>query len=309
MKMKKTERRNSGEMPGRAEAAIIKKMTVVGVGGNVLLTAFKFFAGIFGKSGAMISDAVHSLSDVFATFIAFWGTKISKRSADSEHPYGHERIECVASIVLGVLLAATGIGIGKVGVSNIVSGNYETLEAPRLIALIAAIVSIVTKEAMFWYTRHYAKILDSPAFMADAWHHRSDAFSSVGSLIGIGGAMLGFPVLDSVASVVICVFILKVAFDIIKDALKKMVDTSAGAEYEQRLHEFVAAQEGVEHIDLLQTRMFGNKIYIDMEIQVDGNKSFREAHAIAEAVHLSVEQNFEGVKHVMVHVNPTGEEE
>lgn len=203
------------------ENAIIKQISLVGIIGNIILCAFKMFAGIVGKSGAMVSDAVHSLSDVFATFIAFLGVKMSKRGADKAHPYGHERMECIASMILGLILLVTGVGIGKVGLQNILSGNYETLSVPGTIALAAAIVSIVVKEAMYWYTRHYARILNSAAFMADAWHHRSDAFSSVGSLIGIGGAMLGFPVLDAVASVVICLFILKVASDILLDAVKK----------------------------------------------------------------------------------------
>ncbi|MEY8393118.1 cation diffusion facilitator family transporter [Lachnospiraceae bacterium 45-W7] len=196
------------------ENAIIKQISMVGIIGNIILCAFKMFAGIVGKSGAMVSDAVHSLSDVFATFIAFLGVKMSKRGADKAHPYGHERMECIASLILGLILLVTGLGIGKVGLQNIFSGNYEELAIPGAIALVAAILSIAVKEAMYWYTRHYAKILNSAAFMADAWHHRSDAFSSIGSLIGIGGAMLGFPVLDAIASVVICLFILKVAFDI-----------------------------------------------------------------------------------------------
>lgn len=177
------------------EQKMINHLSTVGILGNVILTAFKLLAGIIGHSGAMISDAVHSLSDVFATFIAFFGVKLSKKSADSEHPYGHDRLECVASMVLAAILLATGIGIGMSGVKTIIAGDYSHLQAPGTIALVAAIVSILTKEGMFWYTRHYAKILDSAAFMADAWHHRSDAFSSVGSLIGIGGAIFGFPVL------------------------------------------------------------------------------------------------------------------
>ena len=241
------------------EQKMINHLSTVGILGNVILTAFKLLAGIIGHSGAMISDAVHSLSDVFATFIAFLGVKLSKKSADSEHPYGHDRLECVASMVLAAILLATGIGIGMSGVKTIIAGDYSHLQAPGTIALVAAIVSILTKEGMFWYTRHYAKILDSAAFMADAWHHRSDAFSSVGSLIGIGGAMFGFPVLDPLASVVICIFILKVAFDIFKDALDKMLDTSCSEEYEEKLADYIRKSRGVERLDLLRTRMFGNK--------------------------------------------------
>ena len=252
----------------------------------------------------MISDAVHSFSDVIATFIAYLGVRLSMRPADREHPYGHERLECVAALILGIVLVVTGLGIGKTGLTNIFFGNKEDIAVPGMIALVAAIVSIATKEAMFWYTRYYAGVIDSPAFKADAWHHRSDALSSVGSLIGIGGAMLGYPVMDSVASVVICLFIFKVSFDILKDAISKMLDTSSGEEYENRLREFVLKQNDVGRVDLLRTRTFGSKIYVDIEIAVDGNKTLREAHDVAERVHEEVEKNFSEVKHIMIHVNP-----
>lgn len=286
------------------ETAIIRKLSLVSVIGNTLLSGFKMFAGVAGNSGAMISDAIHSFSDVLTTLIAWIGVKVSKRDADSSHPYGHERLECAASLILGIVLMATGIGVGKAGVENILSGNYDTLAVPSAIALVAAVVSIVGKEAMYWYTRYYAKLINSSAFLADAWHHRSDAFSSVGSLIGIGGAMLGFPILDSVASVVICLFILKVAYDISKDALVKMLDTSCGEDYEKALEEYVAEQEGVISVDMLHSRMFGNKVYIDLEISVDGDRSLQDAHEVAERVHKDVEQQFSDVKHIMIHVNP-----
>lgn len=287
-----------------SESAMIRRISLVGIIGNIFLSAFKLFAGIAGNSGAMVSDAVHSLSDVFATFIAFLGVRLSKREADQRHPYGHERLECVASLLLGLILAVTGFGIGKGGIGKIIAGNYEALAVPGVIALAAAIVSILSKEGMYWYTRHYAKILNSPAFMADAWHHRSDAFSSVGSLIGIAGAMLGFPVLDSVASVVICLFILKVAYDILKDAISKMLDTSCGESYDKTLADYISAQENVICIDSLHSRMFGNKTYIDLEIQVDGDLSLRDAHAIAEHIHDNVEEHFSDVKHITIHLNP-----
>ena len=254
----------------------------------------------------MVSDAIHTFSDVITTVIAWIGVKVSKRAADGSHPYGHERMEGVSSLILGFVLLATGIGVGKVGVENILSGNYETLAIPSAIALVAAIVSSIGKEAMYWYTRYYAKLINSAAFLADAWHHRSDAFSSIGSLIGIGGAMLGFPVLDSVASGVICIFIVKAAYDISKDALVKMLDTSCGEDYEKQLADHIAAQEDVIGVDMLRSRMFGNKVYIDLEISVDGDKSLREAHEVAERVHKDVERQFSDVKHIMIHVNPAG---
>ena len=284
------------------ENKIVKKLSAVGIVGNILLSAFKLFSGIIGRSGAMVSDAVHSLSDVFATFIAYLGVRLSKRPEDREHPYGHERIECIASLVLGLILAGTGIGIGYTGVQKLISP--EELEVPTLLPLIAAVVSIVVKEAMYWYTMHYAKKLDSTAFKADAWHHRSDALSSVGSFIGIGLAKLGFPIMDPIASLIICLFILKVAYDIIKEAFRKMMDTSCGPEFEEELRAFILERPGVHHIDLLHTRQFGNRIYIDLEIAGEEDISLIDAHGIAENVHSAVEQHYPNVKHIMIHVNP-----
>lgn len=287
-----------------SENAIVKRLSIVGIFGNIVLAAFKFVAGIIGNSSALISDGIHSLSDTVATFIAFIGVRVSKRQADAEHPYGHERFECAASMVLGAILIVTAIGIGYGGVEQIVTGSYVDNPIPGAIAIIAAFVSIAVKEAMFWYTRHYAIILKSSAFMADAWHHRSDALSSVAAVIGVGGAMLGFPVMDPLASVVICFFILKVAIDIERDALNNMMDTSGGAEMNQEITSFIAKQPGVEKVDMLQTRKFGNMIYVDAEIAVDGDMKLRDAHEIAESVHNKVEGEFEDVKHIMIHVNP-----
>lgn len=192
---------------------------------------------------------------------------------------------------------ATGIGIGKAGLEKILERDYANLAMPGSIALAAAVISILTKEAMYWYTRYYARMIHSAAFMADAWHHRSDAFSSVGSLIGIGGAMLGYPILDSVASLVICLFILKVSVDIGVDAVRKMLDTSCGEAYERELKKYITGQKDVLGIDLLRTRMFGNKVYIDLEIMVDGDKTLREAHEVAENVHNNVEKISEHKTH------------
>lgn len=286
------------------EETVIRKLSLVSLLGNALLSGFKLFAGIFGYSGAMISDAIHSFSDVFTTLVAWIGVKVSKKAADADHPYGHERMECVAALILGLILLVTGIGIGKTGVENILSGRYKTLPVPGTIALIAALASIVGKETMYWYTRYYAKLINSAAFMADAWHHRSDALSSIGSLIGIAGARLGFPALDPAASVLICLFILKVGYDVLKDAFAKMLDTSCGDDYEKKLLHYIAEQKDVIHVDMLRSRMFGNKIYIDLEIAVDGDKSLKEAHAVAENVHARVESHFPEVKHIMIHVNP-----
>ena len=283
---------------------VVWSASMVGIIGNILLSAFKLFAGFIGHSSAMISDAVHSLSDVFATLIAFIGVKMAGRGADSGHPYGHERFECGASLLLSAILFATGIGIGYTGVRMIFFSQTPAPVVPGMIALIAAIVSIVVKESMFWYTRWCAGRIHSSAFLADAWHHRSDALSSVGALIGIGGARLGYPILDPIASLVICVFILKVAFDICKDAIGKMTDSSCPEAFSQQLRECILCQDGVLGIDLLQTRQFGEKVYVDAEIRINGEVPLTQAHEVAERVHEQIELEFPTVKHIMIHMNP-----
>ena len=270
---------------------------------NLLLSAGKLLAGVLAHSGAMVSDAVHSLSDVCSTVVVMIGVRASSKAEDAEHPYGHERMECVAAIVLADLLLLTGLGIGYGGVKAILVGAGE-LAVPGVAALIAAGVSIVGKEGMFRYTAHYARQLRSGALMADAWHHRSDALSSVGALIGIVGARLGLRVLDPVASVVICVMIVKAAVEIFIDAVKKMVDHSCDAETEARLLACAMEVPDVERVDVLRTREFGNRFYVEMEIAVDSALPLSQAHAIAERVHDSIEAGFPEVKNVVIHENP-----
>lgn len=283
---------------------IANKVSTITIIGNVVLSVIKLLAGIIAHSNAMISDAIHSASDVFSTFVVIIGIKLSAKEPDKEHPYGHERLECVAAIILAMVLFITGLGIGIEALKNILHGNYSDLQIPGILALIAAIISIVSKEGMYWYTRYYAKKIDSSALMADAWHHRSDAFSSIGALIGIGGARLGFPIMDSIASMVIFIFIVNAAFQIFKDAMDKIVDHSCDDETEKQIYDCVMKNENVMGIDVLQTRIFGNKIYVDVEIQVNALYTLQVAHNIAEAVHEDIEENFPKVKHIMVHVNP-----
>ncbi|MGN0602048.1 MAG: cation diffusion facilitator family transporter [Oscillospiraceae bacterium] len=271
---------------------------------NVLLSIGKLIVGFVAHSGAMISDAIHSASDVFSTFIVMIGVSLSNKKSDKDHQYGHERFECAASIVLAVILAITGLEIGASGLGKIFGGNYGELAIPGKAALIVAVISIVTKEAMYWYTRAAAKKICSDALMADAWHHRSDALSSIGAFIGILGSRLGYPVLDPVASVFICLCILKVSVDIFKEAMNKMVDKSCSNEVTEEIRSAAENVEGVEAVDLLRTRLFGSKIYVDVEIAADGNKTLWETHQIAENVHEKIENDFPDVKHCMVHVNP-----
>ena len=279
------------------------KVSLVSIIGNAVLTVFKLLAGIFAHSGAMISDAVHSASDIFSSIIVIIGVKIAGKASDKDHPYGHERFECVAAIVLAVILLVTGLFIGHTASEQITAPTPSTT-IPGLLALVAAILSIAAKEGMYWYTRFYAKRLDSGALMADAWHHRSDALSSVGALLGIVAARLGFPIFDPIASLAICLFIAKAAFDIFNDAIAKMVDHSCSAELEREIADCAAKKEGVLGVDKLRTRVFGNRIYVDIEIRADGEMRLYDAHEIAQTVHDAIEARFPNVKHIMVHVNP-----
>lgn len=283
---------------------VANRVSFITIIGNVALSVLKLIAGIWAHSSAMISDAIHSASDVFSTIIVIIGIKLASKEPDKEHPYGHERMECVAAIILSMILFITGLGIGMEALETILEGNYDSIQVPGMLALVAAIVSIVSKEAMYWYTRYHAKRIDSGALMADAWHHRSDALSSIGALIGISGAMMGFPVMDAVASLVIFAFVVKAAYDIFMDAIDKMVDKSCDDETEKQIFDCVMKNEEVMGIDMLQTRIFGNKIYVDVEILVNGTYTLQKAHEIAEDVHDDIEENFPKVKHIMVHVNP-----
>lgn len=281
---------------------IAMRVSAVSIAVNIALSVMKLLAGIIARSGAMVSDAVHSASDVFSTFVVIIGVHAASKDADEEHPYGHERMECVAAIILAVVLFATGAAIGYNGLNQLRDG--KNIAVPGVLALVAAIVSIVTKEWMYWYTIIAAKKINSGALKADAWHHRSDALSSVGALIGIGGARMGYPFMDSVASVVICIFIIKAAYDIFKDAIDKMLDTSCDKDTVKKLRKVIESQDGVLGISKLATRIFGSKIYVDVEIEADGNMRLKDAHDIAENVHDAIEHKFENVKHCMVHVNP-----
>ena len=285
-------------------ARVAMRVSRVTILWNAALSAVKLLAGLLAHSGAMVSDAVHSMSDVFSTVIVMFGVRAAEKASDKEHPFGHERMECVAAIVLAVVLLITGLMIGYEGIIKIFSAEASTLEAPGVLALVAALVSIAVKEGMYCYTVKAAKAIDSNALKADAWHHRSDALSSIGALIGIAGARMGLPVLDPVASVGICLFIGKAAFDIFRDAIDKMVDRSCDTETEKALRDCAMSHLGIQAVDRLMTRQFGNRVYVEMEVSVDGSLPLNEAHAIAEQVHDDIEKQFPKVKHIMIHENP-----
>lgn len=286
------------------EKQIAMRVSVVSVAVNILLSVLKLAAGLIAHSGAMVSDAVHSASDVFSTFVVMIGVHMASKEADEEHPYGHERMECVAAIVLAAVLFATGLAIGYTGLNQLLGGDYKSIKTPGILALAAAVISIVVKEWMYWYTVVAAKKINSGALKADAWHHRSDALSSVGALLGIAGARMGYPFLDCVASVVICTFVIKAAYDIFKDAVDKMLDTACDKDTVKKLQKIILDQPGVLGISKLTTRIFGSKIYVDVEIEADGDMTLRAAHDVAENVHHAIERGANDVKHCMVHVNP-----
>lgn len=279
-------------------------VSAVTIAVNVLLAAGKLLAGIVGASGAMVSDGVHTASDVFTTVIALIGIRVSGKEKDEQHQYGHERFECVASILLAAVLFATGVGIGMGGIKLIAAAGEKSIAVPGGVALGAALLSIAAKEVMYWYTRAAAKKINSGALMADAWHHRSDALSSVGAFVGIFGARMGLPVLDPISSIVICTFIIKAAWDVFIDAVNKMVDKACDNDTVEKLRYVVAEQPGVESVADLRTRLFGAKMFVDIEICVDGELTIRQGHDIAEQVHDSIESAFPQVKHCMVHVEP-----
>lgn len=268
---------------------------------NIFLSFIKLLAGFIGHSTSMISDGVHSLSDVISSIGVFIGLRISQKPADVEHPYGHEKFEAVLSKILAFILFLTGLSIGYSAIQTIVSSSYII---PKTMTIWAALLSIGVKEWMYHYTIRQAKKIESTALAADAWHHRSDSFSSIGALIGIIGSRLGFPILDPLAALVITLIILKVAIEIFVEATNQVIDKAASPELINEIIQQIQSVSGVLAIDSLKTRVHSNRIYVDLEISVEPTLSLIEAHEIAEAVHYQLEQNIHKIKHCTVHVNP-----
>jgi len=274
---------------------------------NIVLSAFKLFAGIFAQSTAMVSDAIHSIADLFSTVIAIIGIKLANKKADKDHPYGHERFESVAALMLAAFILFVGGGIGWAAIQSVLAREYGELVVPGVLALVAAVVSIAVKEGVFWYVRAAAKKTDSSVLMADAWHSRIDGLTSIGSFFGILGARLGFPIMDSLAAIIISVFIIKTAISIALDAIGKMTDKACDDDTVEEMRQVILAQESVEGIDQLRTRLFGNRIYVDVEITTNPLDTLQKAHNTAQRVHDAIEEKFPKVKHCMVHVNPVAE--
>ena len=286
----------------RAELKYGNRVVVITIIINLALALLKLLAGIIGNSMAMISDAVHSASDMVISFFVLIGLRMAHKNADKEHPYGHERVESLVSIVMSILLAMVALTIGYEAFKSLLGHSAQT--SPNALALSAAIVSIAVKEWMYHYTKNAGRRINSSSLQADAWHHRADAFSSVGSLIGIGGAMLGWRIMDPLAALVICLLILKVAFDLTNSALDQIMDKAAPPEVIARIEKLIAAEAEIIRVDDLKTRQHGSKLYVDVEISVADDLSLTEAHSIAERLHDKIEMAESTVKHCMVHVNP-----
>ena len=289
----------------------IYKVTLVGGAVNVILLLFKFVAGVIGHSSAMIADAVHSLSDFVTDIIVLVFVKISNKPQDKSHDYGHGKYETLALTIIGIALMAVAIGIIVKGAVKIASwANGETLEAPGMLAFWAAIVSIVLKEAVYRYSIIKAKQLDSKAVEANAWHHRSDALSSIGTAIGIGGAIfLGqrWVILDPVASVVVGAFIVKVAFDLLKNGIGDLMEQSLPDQVEDEILSLARGVDGVTEPHDLRTRRIGNHYAIELHILMDGGISLKEAHDKASEVENALRQRYGEETHVVVHVEPKDE--
>ena len=287
----------------------IFRVTLLGSFVNLLLVVFKFIAGIVGHSAAMIADAVHSLSDFITDVIVIIFVAISGKPEDSDHSYGHGKYETLATAVIGIILFFVGVGILISGIKAIVGAlQGEPLQAPSLLALIAAVISIVVKEALFHYTVKRGKALDSSSVVANAWHHRSDALSSIGTAIGIGGAVfLGeqWRILDPIAAVVVSIFIVKVAVELIKPCIDELVERSLPEEVEQRIHALILQSPQVSSPHHLRTRRIGGYIAIEVHIRMDGQISLSEAHQVASDIERRLKAEFGEKTHIGIHMEPT----
>jgi len=286
----------------------IYKVTLVGSAGNLVLLTFKFVAGVLGHSSAMVADAVHSLSDFFTDLIVLLFVKVSAKPQDESHDYGHGKFETIATLFIGLALVGAAIGIivsGAMKFAHWLEG--ETLEVPGKLALVAALISILVKEALYRYTAVKGKKLNSSAMVANAWHHRSDALSSIGAAIGIGGAILlgeRWAVLDPLASIVVGGMLMKVAWDLLKGSLGELTDESLPAEEEREIVHIITSFDGVSEPHNLRTRHIGNRIAIECHIRMDGNLSLSEAHEQVSAIERKIKERFGRETLVTIHMEP-----
>lgn len=286
----------------------IYKVTMVGSVGNVALLAFKFAAGVLGHSSAMIADAIHSLSDFITDVVLLAFVHMSAKPQDEDHDYGHGKYETFATLIIGLAIMAAATGIIISGVDKLVDWvGGRQLAAPGWLALAAALLSIVVKEVMYRYTVRRGKTLDSPALVANAWHHRSDALSSIGAAVGIGGAILlgnRWTVLDPLASVVVGLMLLKVAIGLLRSSVGELTEHSLSSEVEKEIEDIICSYPDVSDPHNLRTRRIGNRFAIEVHVRMDGNTTLTAAHNRATAIEQRIRQRFGKQTHISIHMEP-----
>ena len=286
----------------------IYKVTMVGSAGNVALLAFKFAAGVLGHSSAMIADAIHSLSDFITDVVLLAFVHMSAKPQDEDHDYGHGKYETFATLIIGLAIMAAATGIIISGVDKLVDWvGGRQLAAPGWLALAAALLSIVVKEVMYRYTVRRGKALDSPALVANAWHHRSDALSSIGAAVGIGGAILlgnRWTVLDPLASVVVGLMLLKVAIGLLRSSVGELTEHSLSSEVEKEIEDIICSYPDVSDPHNLRTRRIGNRFAIEVHVRMDGNSTLTAAHNRATAIEQRLRQRFGKQTHISIHIEP-----
>ena len=286
----------------------IYKVTLVGSAGNVALLTFKFIAGVMGHSSAMIADAVHSLSDFITDVIVLAFVHVSAKPQDKDHDYGHGKYETFASFIIGLALMAAATGIIVSGVAKLIDwAGGKQLAAPGWLALAAAVISIIVKEILFRYTAISGKRLDSQALVANAWHHRSDALSSIGTTVGIGGAILlgnRWTVLDPLASVVVGAMLVKVSINLLRASVGELTESSLSNDIEKEIVEIICSFPDVSEPHNLRTRRIGNRFAIEAHVRMDGNLPLTVAHDRASAIEQRIRQRFGSQTHVNIHMEP-----
>ncbi|NMA22999.1 MAG: cation transporter, partial [Spirochaetales bacterium] len=268
------------------------RVSQINVAINALLAISKIAIGVLAHSVALFNDGINNAGDVVSSVIASVGIAAGSKASDEEHQYAHERLECVAAILLSGIIMVVGIALFADGITTIIRGTYRLRALPGLSAVFLAVFSFITKQIMVLYTRWAGKKSDSVALLASAWDSQSDVFATTGGLIGIIFARLGYPIADSIAAIIIALFIFRVGLEVFKDGTDKMVDRACSAEMVEEIRTVIVAQEGVRGLDVLRSRTFGNRCYVDVEISAEGSQSLTEAHAIAERVHDIIEQTF-----------------
>jgi cation diffusion facilitator family transporter len=289
------------------------KVTFAGFLVNIILTVFKLLAGFLGNSSAMIADGIHSMSDFGSDIMVFFGFKISNKPADDNHNYGHERFETLTSFVISIMLIGVGIGISFSSVDKIINIiNGEVIEVPGLIAFFAALISIISKEWIYRYTLKVGKKIKSKAIIANAWHHRTDSFSSIGALIGIGMAILlgdKFVILDPITALIVTVFIFKAGIEILMQSINEFLDVAIEEKDIKLIEDIIFNTDGVKDFHKLKTRALGNKISVEFHILVDKGLSITKAHEITDILENKLKNEFGDETHINIHIEPYKESE